>query len=186
LIERLVISWTQPLLFDVHVWSSVFGAMLTCVALFALLGADISLFVDPCRRRQVNEAERRRATDRDESDLARLHAALRDELAYRDPTLTLGALARRLKLPEYRLRALIHERMGYRNFNALLHEYRIKEVSSALADPQRRDVPILTLALSAGYNSINPFNRAFREAMGVTPSAFRARTLPVASSNPEI
>jgi AraC-like DNA-binding protein len=177
LLERILIPWSQPMLYEIHVWLSVFGAVLACVALFALLGADISWVTDPCHTPRVNEAERRRALDRDELDLVRLQAVLRKELAYRDPTLTLPSLARRLKLPEYRLRALIHERLGYRNFNALLHDYRIKEVSAALADPNQRNVPILTLALSAGYNSINPFNRAFRDATGMTPSSFRARAL---------
>ena len=79
-----------------------------------------------------------------------------------------------MAIPEYRLRRVIHERLQYRNFNALLHRYRIEEACALLADPQRRHLPILTIALSVGYNSINPFNRAFRELKGMTPSEFRA------------
>jgi len=44
-----------------------------------------------------------------------------------------------------------------------------------LADAEQRHLPILTIALTVGYNSINPFNRAFRELKGMTPSEFRAR-----------
>ncbi len=36
-------------------------------------------------------------------------------------------------------------------------------------------MPILTIALTVGYNSINPFNRAFRDTKGMTPSAYRAQ-----------
>ena len=90
--------------------------------------------------------------------------------------LTIGALAEHLKLPEYRLRSLIHGDLGYRNFNTLLHQYRVEEVSEALADPARDDELVLTLALSAGYDSISPFNRAFRALKGMTPTQFRARS----------
>lgn len=175
LLERLLIPWSSPLLFKVHVWLSVFGACLVCTTLLAMMRTNVESIVDPCRASEP-ESELRQ-TVRDEGDLARLRSALSDGFVYRDPALTIGVLARRLRLPEYRLRALIHERLGYRNFNALLHDYRIREVSAALADPRQKHVPILTLALSAGYNSINPFNRAFREATGATPSAFRIRAL---------
>jgi AraC-like DNA-binding protein len=34
-------------------------------------------------------------------------------------------------------------------------------------------VPILTIALDAGFQSLGPFNRAFKAHAGVTPSEFR-------------
>ena len=42
-----------------------------------------------------------------------------------------------------------------------------------LADPVQREVPILTIALDAGFGSLGPFNRAFRDAEGMTPSEYR-------------
>jgi AraC-like DNA-binding protein len=77
-------------------------------------------------------------------------------------------------LPEYRLRRLIHEELRHQNFNAFLHQYRIAEACIRLRDPTERRVPILTIALSVGYQSINTFNRGFREVMETTPSAYRA------------
>jgi AraC-like DNA-binding protein len=58
-----------------------------------------------------------------------------------------------------------------------LNHYRVEEATSALIDPAQRDTPILTIALTAGYQSINPFNRAFRELRGMTPSDFRKQQL---------
>jgi AraC-like DNA-binding protein len=83
-------------------------------------------------------------------------------------------LAKHLALPQYRLRDLIHNELGFRNFNSFLHHYRIEEVALALEDADQNQTPILTLALSAGYQSINPFNRAFKELKGMTPSDYRA------------
>ncbi len=99
----------------------------------------------------------------------------RDGELYKEAGLTIAMLAKKLNMPEYRLRAFIHKQLGFRNFNAMLHQYRIEEASAALADKDNPSVPVLTIALSVGYQSITPFNNAFREIMGVTPSEYRKR-----------
>lgn len=106
--------------------------------------------------------------------LARLNHLLDGEHVHRRPSLTVKELADLVGLPEYRLRKLIHEQLGYPNFNAFLHDYRIRDACLQLRDPQMRRTPILTIALSTGYQSINTFNRGFRDVMGMTPSAYRA------------
>jgi AraC-like DNA-binding protein len=106
-------------------------------------------------------------------DLASLTRALNEGKVYLTPGLSIGVLAKRLGIPEYRVRALINKRLGYRNFNALLHEYRLRDACEQLADPAKAHLPILTIALDVGYQSITPFNQAFRDAMGCTPSAYR-------------
>lgn len=108
-------------------------------------------------------------------DLAALTRALQEEKVYLKPGLSIGDLARHLAIPEYRLRALINKRLGYRNFNALLHEYRLRDACERLGDPAKLHLPILSIALDVGYQSITPFNQAFRDAMGCTPSAYRQR-----------
>ena len=105
----------------------------------------------------------------------RLQRLMTVDCLYRDPELSLAGLARRLGLPEHRLRELIHRELGYRNFPAFMNDHRVQEVEHKLADPAFDRRPILTLALEAGFGSIGPFNRAFRDRHGVTPTAFRSR-----------
>lgn len=111
----------------------------------------------------------------DDADLARLLALMVDGHRYRDPQLDVASLARDLGLPEYRLRALIRERLGHRHFAAFVNRYRLDEVERRMADPAAARRPILTLALEAGFGSIGPFNRAFRDRHGITPTEFRQR-----------
>ena len=99
------------------------------------------------------------------------------ERSYRLETLTIAALAAQLGEQEYRIRRVINGQLGHRNFAAFLNGYRLDEVKQALADPDQRDVPILTIALDAGFGSLGPFNRAFREAEGTTPSLYRGKHL---------
>jgi AraC-like DNA-binding protein len=110
-----------------------------------------------------------------ERDFAALTRALNEEKVYLTHGLSIGGLAKQLAVPEYRLRALINKRLGYRNFNALLHEYRLRDACERLADPAKAHLPILTIALDVGYQSIAPFNQAFREAMACTPSEYRRK-----------
>ncbi len=169
--ERLLIPWQSALLFDMHVTLSVIGALLSTVMLWIMFRPDAAAYLDPFRSEVRVPAER----SSDDSDVEVLRRVLEVERVYRDSELTVAALAARVAIPEYRLRRLIHQRLQYRNFNALLHRYRIEEACMLLADPARSHLPILTIALTVGYNSINPFNRAFRELKGMTPSEFRAR-----------
>lgn len=96
-----------------------------------------------------------------------------DERIYRQENVTIGMLATRLAIPEYRLRRLINQRLGYRNFNVFLNNHRIEEAKAALADPAQAEVPVITIAMDAGFQSLGPFNRAFKAITGVTPSEYR-------------
>jgi AraC-like DNA-binding protein len=102
-----------------------------------------------------------------------LHQAMTQDRAYRSEDLTVASLAQRLKTPEYRLRRVINQRLGHRNFNAFVNGFRIDEAKAALVNPAQRDLPVLSIALESGFQSIGPFNRAFKAATGLTPSEFR-------------
>ncbi len=109
-------------------------------------------------------------------DVNSFNKAFKDGQLYREAGLTISMLAKKLNMPEYRLRAFIHKQLGFRNFNAMLHQYRIEDASTALSDKANLNLPVLTIALSVGYQSITPFNNAFREIKGVTPSEYRKRS----------
>lgn len=111
----------------------------------------------------------------DPKALAALERLMAIERIYRQEGLSIGNLAAKLRLPEYRLRRLINQRLGYRNFNAYLNHYRVEDAKVGLADPRQAEVPILTIAMDAGFQSLRAFNRAFRAETGVTPSEYRGR-----------
>ena len=115
------------------------------------------------------------AKSSDAPQLARLRGFMEDEKVYRDPDLTVGSLAARVGVPEYALRRLIHDHLGYRNFASFVNECRLQEVRERLQDPSLARRPVLTLALEAGFGSVGPFNRLFKERFGITPTAFRVQ-----------
>lgn len=105
--------------------------------------------------------------------LARIQAFMESECAWREMGLTIGRLAARLEVPEYRLRQAINAGLGYRNVSDFLNSYRIREASARLADPADAGLPVLTIAMDAGFRSLSSFNKAFKEAHQVTPTRYR-------------
>jgi AraC-like DNA-binding protein len=112
-------------------------------------------------------------TAAEQAVLARLDAAMAAGI-WREEGLTVRALADRLGTAEHRLRRVINGGLGQRNFARFINEHRVTAACAALADPDRADVPVLTIAHESGFASLGPFNRAFREITGQSPSAYRA------------
>lgn len=160
-------------------------AMLASLNLFSLHGSLAALPAAAsadAARPEVNRGETRAAID--PLLLRRLDRLMTTDRIYRQEGLYIGALAAKLDVPEYRLRQAINEGLGYKNFNAFLNRYRIDEAKAALSDPTQREVPILTIAIDAGFQSIGPFNRAFKAATGMTPTDFRRGALDAAAVSP--
>jgi AraC-like DNA-binding protein len=111
------------------------------------------------------------------SVLERLTRRLGPERLYAREALSIAALADVLQTQEHILRRVINQGLGFRNFNDFLHTHRLPEAGARLRDPAERRTPILTIALEVGYGSIGPFNRAFKERFGMTPTEYRRRAL---------
>ena len=88
------------------------------------------------------------------------------DAAYRDATIAIAPLAARLGVTEKKLRELINGRLGFRNFSSYVNAFRVEEVRRRLLDTRQDEVPILTMALEAGFGSIVAFNRAFKDSYG--------------------
>lgn len=102
---------------------------------------------------------------------------LMEQGAYLNSGLTIGALANEMNIPEHRLRKLINNGLGYRNFATFINDHRIDKAKHELAKSDMASTQITTLAFDVGYASLAPFNRAFRERTGMSPSEFREQML---------
>jgi AraC-like DNA-binding protein len=76
---------------------------------------------------------------------------------------------------EYKVTRFITSRQQYRNFNNLLNSYRIDRAERIFNDSDSHHLSIATIAYDCGFNSLGPFNRAFREYTGMTLREFRQK-----------
>lgn len=109
--------------------------------------------------------------------LQQLQQIMEEDAYYKEAGLTIGRLAAKLDLPDHRLRLIINTGLGYRNFNDFLNSYRIRETSRRLAVPAEKHLPVLTIALETGFRSLSSFNKAFKDAHQMTPTAYRRQQL---------
>ncbi len=117
-------------------------------------------------------------TPADRLVLARLDKAMNENEVWRGEDLSIGTLAALVGAPEHRLRKLINGVLGHRNFADYVNGRRIAAAKVALADPEQALKSVSTIAYELGFASLGPFNRAFRAAAGVTPTAWRQQATP--------
>lgn len=150
---------------------SLTTAGLLFVFVYGVCLAALSALRETPQTAGIRKTESGQPTDHD--PIHRKLKAFVEAGRYTESGLTIASVAHSLGVPEHKLRRVINQQLGYRNFSQFLNHYRITRAQQQLADPALRDTSILTLALELGYGSIGPFNRAFREKTGLTPSQFR-------------
>jgi AraC-like DNA-binding protein len=113
---------------------------------------------------------------------AALVHALEVERLYQQPELKVADLAEHVGSKEHRVSRVINQVLGAPNFKQWLNRYRIEHACRVLREQPCRSV--LDISLDAGFASLGPFNRAFKAAVGRTPSAWRSQAGQVADVAP--
>lgn len=106
-----------------------------------------------------------------ESWRALLDQSMQEQQYYLEAELTLSELAKRLKTNTNTLSAAINQAYG-KNFNDFVNAYRVEAVKKMLNDDSVQHLSLLGIAYECGFNSKSTFNRAFKKATGVAPSAY--------------
>ncbi|MCB1665180.1 MAG: AraC family transcriptional regulator [Pseudomonadales bacterium] len=107
----------------------------------------------------------------------KIFKVLNEEKLYARPGLTIGELAQRLSIQEYRLRRVINKQLGYRNFNQFLNEFRIEEACRRLTTTAHHREQIANIAYDVGYSALSSFNKAFKDIHNLTPTQYRNAAL---------
>jgi AraC-like DNA-binding protein len=141
--------------------------LLTSITMISLFRLKAGFLAEAASRPLTGEI-----SPEDQALVDRLEQEMKVARAYRQEGLTIGDLANRVGVSEHKLRRVINGSLGYRNFARFVNGYRLDEAKARLADADER-LPILSIALEAGFGSIGPFNRAFKEDTGLTPKAYR-------------
>jgi len=108
--------------------------------------------------------------------MRQIEAAMRNEI-WRQEGLTVSGLARHVAAPEHQVRNAINQVLGHRNFPSFINQARIAAAKAQLSGPESAGTSVQEVAYSVGFSSIGPFNRAFRDATGQSPSDFRNAAL---------
>jgi AraC-like DNA-binding protein len=169
IVEIIELSIATPEILPTIQKAAIF--LLTLAFIYFNMELELGFFI------RTEKVKPETAMDTNPQIVEKITRLLSDEKIYRTEGLTIGSLAERLKEQEYRVRRTINGQLGFRNFNDFLNQYRAQEACAILKDPQKANLTILEIAYSLGYQSIGPFNKAFKEQTGQTPTAFRKQSL---------
>ncbi|MEL6858446.1 MAG: AraC family transcriptional regulator [Pseudomonadota bacterium] len=145
----------------------------------AMLAIVLSIWAWRYRTRHLLPRPKRRqrrlgSVSRDDQFIAdQILLKFENDKLFLEPDLKLKDLARKLGEADHRVSKCITGVLGFPNFNALVNKYRIDVAKRALVDADAEDVSVLSVALDSGFSSIGPFNRAFKNQTGQTPSEYR-------------
>lgn len=117
------------------------------------------------QRQDLSPAEADRITER-------LHKLVNEERFHTNPSLDLRILARKVRIPAYRMSAYFNTRLGM-SFPEWLNAARIDHVCRMLE--ANSGLSILEISIEAGYASKAVFNSQFLKRTGMSPSEYRAR-----------
>lgn len=151
---------------------------LAAAFLFWAVRADPAIWLE----RRQNAATKNDISPAQRALIGRINAAMSEKLWEREG-LTLSEMAQALDTQEHRLRSAINQGMGHRNFSSFINGYRIARAKELLSNPSFAERTVLSVAYDVGFASLGPFNRAFREATGQTPTEFRHAALRVSESS---
>jgi AraC-like DNA-binding protein len=98
-----------------------------------------------------------------------------EEKLFLNPDLTLGHLARRLKIHSNYISRIINEQFDM-SYNDYINRYRVEEVKNRFSNPDFSDKTVLEIMYDTGFYSKSVFNMAFKKFTGMTPTEYRKKT----------
>lgn len=108
--------------------------------------------------------------------IERIRSVMESGKLFLNPRLTLDEFSEHAQLPPRMVSAVINRCLN-QNFHEFVNRYRVEEAWRILGEPEYRQLPVLDVAIMAGFNSKATFNRFFSKFSGLTPSQYRKKHL---------
>ncbi|MFK8013266.1 MAG: helix-turn-helix transcriptional regulator [Marinicellaceae bacterium] len=153
----------QPTINAISLWPVLFALS------FWVFNLDYTVFAFD----SVSETNLEKLSPREKQLHDELMRLTEKDKFYLQNNITINSLSQYIGIGVSKLRTHINQHMGFDNFSRFINELRINDIKLALKDRENSHIPILTIALNHGFNSLPPFNRAFKKIVGQTPTEFR-------------
>lgn len=105
--------------------------------------------------------------------MGRFTTLMTEEKLFKDPSLTVGAVAERLGSNRTYLSRAVNDSTG-KSFTQLVNDYRIREAIALISDMEA-NMPLKQICSEVGFSSISTFYSTFQSITGMTPARYRAQ-----------
>jgi AraC-like DNA-binding protein len=103
--------------------------------------------------------------------LNKLIQAMEADKLYLDPGLNVSKMASHTGMAPKTISAILNQ-IHSTNFNDFVNDYRLREVTNRILDPQHQHLTISGIALDCGFNSQATFQRVFKNKIGMSPREY--------------
>jgi AraC-like DNA-binding protein len=104
--------------------------------------------------------------------IVQLKNMMDEKKLYRENDLRLEKLAAEMNLSRHHLSQLLNEQTGM-NFFEYVNQFRVREAKDLLSQTSKKELNIIDVAYSVGFNNKVSFNTTFKKMTGKTPTEFR-------------
>ncbi|HRH77843.1 MAG TPA: helix-turn-helix domain-containing protein [Cellvibrionaceae bacterium] len=166
-------------------WQSDIKTGLAVVALIAAAQAIYYRQRHPLTPPLEHKRKKNLALEGNPEVARKVKAQLEQMQVFLDAEIKVADLAQLIDEQEYKVTQCITGDLQYRNFNHMMNTYRIAHAQTLLAAQPHQSSSILAIAMDSGFNSVGPFNRAFKALVGKTPSEYRASLIVTSEQAPK-
>lgn len=111
-----------------------------------------------------------------EQTVPELKKAMEQERLYLDPSLNLTMLSQHTGIAAKTISAVLNQHL-HTSFNEFVNQYRITEFKKRVLEADLQHLTITGIAFDCGFNSQATFQRAFKQATGMSPTEYRKAAL---------
>ncbi len=127
------------------------------------------------KTKQVANAHKEKLHASEDALLAEhILTSLDEQQLFTDPNLSLQTFAEHLAMKPYLLSQVLNHHLGIK-FIDLINQRRIEYVCNLIKNQPH--MPMLTIAMQAGFNAKSTFNAAFKKYRNLTPSEYKSQVL---------
>lgn len=105
-----------------------------------------------------------------------LKAYMKEKEPFLNPELTIQNLASQIGFSQKEVSIIINQYMD-KHFFDFINDYRITKAMSILENPKEKELTVLEILYSVGFNSKSSFNTAFKKHSSLTPAEYRKKAL---------
>ncbi len=147
------------------------GVIIVLIAVGALLQSDLTEVNEEVIPSDEGDETDVELTSDDEKKLKGITEVMTQKKSYLQPELTLKEFAKLVDLPSRETSQLINQGLKL-SFIDFVNQYRIEHFKTIAADSENSHLSLLGMAFESGFNSKSTFNRVFKKAEGMSPSAY--------------
>ncbi|MEM6642551.1 MAG: helix-turn-helix transcriptional regulator [Bacteroidota bacterium] len=153
---------------------SLFISYILGPLLFSFFFYAFTMLVFRRRKQQSKDKSYRTKLDQAEVNVVveKLQDLMEQEKIFKDPTLTMERVCKRLGVSRHFLSQMLNDNMKL-SYSELVSYYRIEEACQMLLNHTHYNLE--AIAYEVGFNSKSSFYTAFKKLKGITPSQYRSK-----------